>query len=74
MNTSVDFWKMEAGRQRNIINTYSNVPLDKIQVRTSLVRHYESQNLLLFRPFRDSELRIYKKVVMQLLPPYKVWA
>jgi hypothetical protein len=32
MNTSIDFWKMEAGRQINIINTYSNVPLDKIQV------------------------------------------
>ncbi|XP_046449601.1 chitin deacetylase 8-like isoform X3 [Daphnia pulex] len=31
MNTSIDFWKTEAGRQIKIINTYSNVPLDKIQ-------------------------------------------
>ncbi|XP_046636843.1 chitin deacetylase 7-like isoform X3 [Daphnia pulicaria] len=30
-NTSVDFWEREAGRQRKIINTYANIPFDKIQ-------------------------------------------
>ena len=37
MNTTVDFWKIEAGRQREIINTYSNVPFDQIQVCTIII-------------------------------------
>ena len=32
MNTSIDFWEKEAGRQREILTTYSNVPVDQIQV------------------------------------------
>ena len=30
MNTSIDFWEKEAGRQREILSTYSNVPVDQI--------------------------------------------
>ena len=30
MNTWIDFWEKEAGRQREILTTYSNVPVDQI--------------------------------------------
>jgi hypothetical protein len=32
MNNSIAFWEREAGRQREIITTYSNIPIDQIQV------------------------------------------
>ncbi|EFX88071.1 hypothetical protein DAPPUDRAFT_191866 [Daphnia pulex] len=31
MNNSIAFWEREAGRQREIITTYSNIPMDQIQ-------------------------------------------
>ena len=40
MNTSIGFWEKEAGRQREIIATYSNIPVDKIQVMSFILYNF----------------------------------